>query len=72
MSISHKWHWQWTTRTARKSLWSLGNDTAKNVAVFATDNSLSASSDSKNNILILGEDTTSDINSSFGSQEKKD
>ena len=53
-------------------MWSLGNDAAKNVAVFATDNSLSDSSDSKNNILILGEDTTSDINSSFGSQEKKD
>ena len=50
---------------------SLGNDAAKNVVVFATDNSLSAPSDSKNNILILGEDPTSDIDSSFGSQEKK-
>ena len=52
-------------------MWSLGNDAAKNVVVFATDNSLSDPSDSKNNILILGEDPTSDIDSSFGSQEKE-
>ena len=54
-----------------KSSWSFGNNVARNVVIFATDNSSSAHSHRKNNFLILAEGPTSDFNGTFGSQEKK-
>ena len=51
-------------------VWSFDNDTARNVIIFAVDNSSSSHSDNRqNNVLILG--PTFGINGSFGAPEKK-
>ena len=51
---------------------SFDNDFARNIVICGVDNSSSSHSDNhKNILLILGEDQTSDINSSFGSPEKR-
>ena len=53
-------------------LWNFGNDFAKNVIIFGVDNSSLSHNDlRKNTFLILGEETTDDINSSVGTVEKK-
>ena len=47
--------------------WSFGNHFARNVVIFAVDNSSSSHSDNrKNNFLILDEGDTFGINGSFG------
>ena len=50
--------------------WKFGNDFARNVVIFAVDNSSSSHTDNhKNNFLVLGEGPTYGINRSFGSPE---
>ena len=47
------------------------NDTARNVIIFGVNNSSSPHIDnSKNNILVLGEEPTENINGSVGAAEK--
>ena len=54
-----------------KSLWSFGNDFARNTVIFVVDNSTSSHADNrKNKLLVLGEDLTSGINENFGALEK--
>ena len=51
---------------------SFGNDYARNVLIFAVDNSSSSHTDNlQNNFLILGEGDIFGINGSFGAPEKK-
>ena len=48
-------------------MWSFNNGTAINIIVFDVDNSLPSHADNHNNIfLVLGEDSTLEINGSFG------
>ena len=50
--------------------WKFGNDFARNVVIFAVDNSSPSHTDNhKNNFLVLGESATYGINRSFGSPE---
>ena len=54
-----------------KGEWSFGNDYARNVIIFGSDNSsLSHADNLKNNFLVLGEGDTFRINGSFGAPEK--
>ena len=54
-----------------KGEWSFGNDYARNVIIFGSDNSsLSHADNLKNNFLLLGEGDTFRINGSFGAPEK--
>ena len=53
-------------------LWNFGNDFAKNVIIFGVDNSSLSHNDlRKYAFLILGEETTDDINNSVGTVEKR-
>ena len=55
-----------------KILWSFNDDFARNVIIFAIDDSSSSNTDNlKHDFLILGEEDTFGINGSFGAQEKK-
>ena len=52
--------------------WSFGNGFARNVVIFAVDNSLPRHADnSKNNFLALDEGLTDDNNDSVGESERK-
>ena len=52
-------------------MWSFGNDSAKNLTVFDSDNSSSGHTHNHKSNLILHEGPTFGINGSFGSAEKK-
>ena len=53
-------------------LWSFGNEFARNVMIFGVDNNSSSHSHNrKNNLLVLGEGPTDDINGSIGAADKK-
>ena len=52
--------------------WSFDNDFARNVVIFGVDNrSSSHAGNGKNNLLVLDEGLTYDINGSSGATEKK-
>ena len=59
-------------RNNDKSKYLFSNDSAKNIKIFSVDNSSSSHTDNcKNNLFVLGEGLTYDINGSFGTPEKE-
>ena len=59
-------------RNNDKSKYLFSNDSAKNIKIFSVDNSSSSHTDnSKNDLFVLGEELTYDINGSFGTPEKE-
>ena len=55
-----------------KSMWSYGNDFARNVVIFALNNASSSHTDNETKyFLVLGEGPIEDINDSIGAAEKK-
>ena len=59
-------------RNNDKSKYLFSNDSAKNIKIFSVDNSSSSHTDNcKNDLFVLGEELTYDINGSFGTPEKE-
>ena len=51
--------------------WNFGNNFARNVIIFSVDNSSSSHTDNrKNDVLVLGEGTSNEINGSISASEQ--